>query len=120
MESLSDNRQSVQYPEQPGITAAVCVDLWTYGGSPGKLRELPWRSEGAVADLFAKVVAEHEGKIIEGSQNKLLIYFDNPMRALSAAKSLQLTLRARAWGCQSRSAACSTPCARSQPPSRCN
>ena len=92
MESLSDNRQSVQYPEQPGITAAVCVDLWTYGGSPGKLRELPWRSEGAVAELFAKVVAEHEGKIIEGSQNKLLIYFDNPMRALSAAKSLQLTL----------------------------
>src|SRR5207302_7078913 len=31
-----------------------------------------------------------EGKIIEASQNKLLIYFEIPLRALSAAKSLQL------------------------------
>ena len=92
MESLRDNQQSVQEPEHPGITVAMCVDLWTYGGSPGKLRELVWRSEGAVANLFSKVVGEHEGKIIEGSQNKLLIYFENPVRALSAAKSLQLTL----------------------------
>jgi serine/threonine-protein kinase len=92
MESLQPNQQSVQESEHLGVNAALCVDLWTYGGSLGKLRELVWRSEGAVANLFGKIVGENEGKFIEANQNKLLIYFENPHRALSAAKTLQLTL----------------------------
>ena len=92
MESLHQKQQSVQEPERPAVNAAMCVDLWTYGGSPGKLRELIWRTEGAVATLVGKVVGENDGKFIEANQNKLLIYFENPLRALSAAKSLQLNL----------------------------
>jgi serine/threonine-protein kinase len=42
--------------------------------------------------LFGKIVGENEGKFIEANHNKLLLFFENPLRALSAAKSLQLTL----------------------------
>src|SRR5438045_2745314 len=92
MESLHPNQQSVQESERAGANAALCVDLWAYGGATGKLREVIWRSEGALADLFAKTVAENEGKFIEANHNKLLLFFENPLRALSAAKSLQLNL----------------------------
>src|SRR5437763_6938544 len=92
MESLHPNQQSVQESDRLGVNTALCVDLWAYGGATGKLREVIWRSEGALADLFAKTVAENEGKFIEANHNKLLLFFENPLRALSAAKSLQLNL----------------------------
>src|SRR5207302_10315075 len=92
MESLQPNQQSVQESDRPGVHAALCLDLWAYGGATGKLREVIWRSEGALASLFGKVVAENEGKFIEANHNQLLLFFENPLRALSAAKSLQLNL----------------------------
>ncbi|HEV2961529.1 MAG TPA: protein kinase [Candidatus Angelobacter sp.] len=92
MESLHPNQQTVQESERTGVNAALCVDLWAYGGATGKLREVIWRSEGAFASLFGKVVAENEGKFIEANHNKLLLFFENPLRALAAAKSLQLNL----------------------------
>src|SRR5207249_9242232 len=67
MESLQPNQQSVQESERPGVHAALCLDLWAYGGATGKLREVIWRSEGALASLFGKVVAENEGKFIEAN-----------------------------------------------------
>ena len=92
MESLHPNQQSVQESDRLGVNTALCVDLWAYGGATGKLREVIWRSEGALANLFGKTVAENEGKFIEANQNKLLLFFENPLGALSAAKSLQLNL----------------------------
>jgi len=92
MESLHPNQQSVQESSRAGVSAALCVDLWAYGGATGTLREVPWRSEGALADLFRTIVTENGGKFIEANQSKLLLFFENPLRALSAAKSLQLTL----------------------------
>ncbi|HEV2988252.1 MAG TPA: serine/threonine-protein kinase, partial [Candidatus Angelobacter sp.] len=94
MESLHPNQQSVQESERTGVNAALCVDLWAYGGATGKVREVQWRSEGPLANLFAKAVAENEGKFIEAAHNKLLIYFENSLRALAAARSLQLSLLA--------------------------
>lgn len=92
MESLHPNQQSVQESERAGVNVALCVDLWAYGGATGKLREVIWRSEGALASLFGKLVAENEGKFIEANHNKLLLFFENPLRAIAAAKSLQLNL----------------------------
>ncbi len=92
MESLHPNQQSAQETERTGVSAALCVDLWAYGGATGTLREVPWRSEGALADLFRTVVTENGGKFIEADQSKLLLFFEDSLRALSAAKSLQLTL----------------------------
>jgi serine/threonine protein kinase len=89
MESLQ--QQSVQEPQRPGINAAMRVNLWVYGGSQVKLHDFTWRGEGPVASLFGKVLGENAGKIIEGQQNRVLAYFDNPLQALSAAKSLQLS-----------------------------
>ncbi|HEV3037689.1 MAG TPA: protein kinase [Candidatus Angelobacter sp.] len=92
MESLHPNQQSVQESERTGVNAALCVDLWAYGGATGKVREVQWRSEGPLANLFAQAVAENEGKFIEAAHNKLLIFFENSLRALAAARSLQLSL----------------------------
>ena len=65
--------------------------LWAYG-SQQKLNDLSLTEDKPVAELVGKVIAESQGTICEERQNIVAARFDDPLHALSAAKSLQLRL----------------------------
>lgn len=72
--------------------AALRMRLWAYGGEQGKLRDLLWSGDEAIAELIRKVIAGGQGSIVEEYPSIMVAHFADPMYALATAKSLQQQL----------------------------
>ena len=77
--------------ENHGAAATLRMRLWSYGAQE-KLSDLTLTEDKPVAELVRNVIAESHGAIAEERQNSVTARFDDPLHALSAAKSLQLRL----------------------------
>src|SRR5215471_3281952 len=95
MESVRPSRESSaerdSARENHGAAATLRMRLWAYG-SQQKLSDLSLTEDRPVAELVRNVIAESQGTIAEELQNVVTAKFDDPLHALSAAKSLQLRL----------------------------
>ena len=76
---------------RPETIAELCVRLWTYGGAQRKLRDMAWGDDEAVAGLV-RGLGDGQGRMVQNHENILVIYFNDPLHALSAAKALQQKL----------------------------
>ncbi len=83
---------------------AMSVRLWEEGGAPDKLHDFAWEPDGPVATLLLELIRENQGKIAEARRNQLQALFENPLKALSAAKLLQQRLQALGTGSSPRRA----------------
>ena len=77
--------------ENQGAAATLRMRLWAYG-SQQKLSDLTLTEDKPVAELVRNVIAESHGTISEEQRNVVNARFDDPLHALSAAKSLQVRL----------------------------
>jgi len=75
-------------------TTAMSVRLWGYGGSGKDLTSITWRAEGEFGKVFDTVTRESEGKPADTHENRAIAHFQDPLHALTAAKSLQQKLLA--------------------------
>lgn len=85
------NQESAHENDRPRTCAELCVRLWTYGGAQRKLRDMAWGDDEAVAGLV-RALGDGQGRMVQNHENILVIYFDDPLHALSAAKALQQKL----------------------------
>lgn len=75
---------------RPPTMAELRVRLWTYGGAQRNLRDMAWGDDEAVTGLVRAL--GDGGRMVQNHENILIIHFDDPLRALSAAKALQQKL----------------------------
>lgn len=84
------NRESAPDKAQPGVMGELYVRLWAYGATR-KLQDMAWGDDPQVSELVHSL-GDGQGKLVENSQNILVIHFPDPLSALSAAKRLQQKL----------------------------
>ncbi|HWY67084.1 MAG TPA: protein kinase [Terriglobales bacterium] len=87
-----EKQDKAQVDERPSSKAALCVRLWEYPGPQEKLRDLDCAADETVAGLIRNVFSEGQGKVSEVRGSTLIAQFENPLRALAAAKTLQVKL----------------------------
>jgi serine/threonine protein kinase len=71
------------------VTAVLRMRLWAYGAQPGKLSELAWEEDKAIAELVQDTVQSGHGALAEKSRSGIMARFEEPLQALSVARSLQ-------------------------------
>jgi serine/threonine protein kinase len=81
--------QASQKSESGDVTAVLRMRLWAYGAQPGKLSELAWEEDKAIAELVQDTVQSGHGAVAEKSRSGITVRFEEPLQALSTAKSLQ-------------------------------
>ena len=98
MESLqsspgsSENREPAEEAPRASAAAALRMRLWAYGGEQGKLRDLIWSQDTAVAELIRDAIQTGQGTVVEEYPSILVAHFGDPLQALATAKSLQQRL----------------------------
>jgi len=78
-----------QKSESGDVTAVLRMRLWAYGAQPGKLSELAWEEDKAIAELVQDTVQSGHGALAEKSRSGIMARFEEPLQALSVARSLQ-------------------------------
>ena len=75
--------------EQRESPVSFFVRLWTYGGPSEPARGLPLQQDPEIAELLCGIIAAGNGKPGVREEELFSARFDNPLQAISTAKSLQ-------------------------------
>lgn len=81
--------ESASVSERLGGAVSLFVRLWTYGGPSHPPSGLPIEQDSEISELLVGIIAEGDGKLGLREPELLSARFDDPLRAISTAKTLQ-------------------------------
>jgi serine/threonine-protein kinase len=88
----SENQESAHVTERLKAKAWLSVRLWSYGGPAGELADFAWMQEAELFELVRGLITDCHGELGQQTPTTLAAYFQEPLQALSAARSLQQRL----------------------------